>query len=280
VGQISSEDFSDLAPAMSVYHGIEAYTYLLSVATGLASQVVGETDIFGQFKEAWKNQEKTLAPELKKELSPWMQRLFEDTKEVRSLYLQNVGGSSYGSLVRKLLRDYQALDRGPTLLVGAGQLAQSVAPYLMDHQLMIANRTVEKARELSQELLSLEPTANIRVLNSFEEELQALPQAAQVIICVPADSESDQKRIEALAQSGAQVVHLGARAGECAQWFNLKGFHSLDEIFEIEKSLSSLRSLQVERAKNACHQKARLRALGGGSTSISHGWEDLAAFGS
>src|SRR4051794_35162047 len=37
-----------------VYKGQEAYRFLLQVATGLASEVVGETDIFGQIKEAWR----------------------------------------------------------------------------------------------------------------------------------------------------------------------------------------------------------------------------------
>lgn len=269
-------------PSSSIeqYQGIDAYAFLLSVTTGLASQVVGETDIFGQFKEAWKSQEINLSTEFRKGLSPWIQRLFEDTKEIRSLYLQNVGGSSYGSLLRKLLRDHQALIQGPTLLIGAGQLACSVAPYLMDHELIISNRNKERAERLAAELRVLDPTAKIRVLVDGEEELEVLSRAAQVIVCVPIESDRDQKRIEALAASQAQVVHLGAREGECQNWAVLPEFHSLDDIFKIEKSQSSLRSLQVERAKNACEQKARLRALGGGSTSIAHGWEDLAVFGS
>ncbi len=269
---------SNIANAQ-VYEGFEAYAFLISVAAGLESQVVGETDIFGQIKEAWKRQSPQMSEGFRKNLSPWMQRLFEDTKEIRSRFLQNLGGSSYGSLLRKLLKDHKSLQQDPTLLIGAGQLALSVAPYLLDHELLISNRTPERANELAFDLQEQNPVARIRVLESFEEELKALPHAAQVIVCIPLDPVADARRIRALADSRAHIVHLGMRAGEKSEWSQLAGLHSLDEIFEIEKSVTAIRSVQVERARNACREKALLRSLGGGSVSISHGWEDLAAFG-
>lgn len=276
-------DFSSAAlPESSereVFYGVDAYAFLLSVASGLESQVIGETDIFGQLKEAWKLQSLQMSASFKKELSPWMQRLFEDTKEIRSRFLQNLGGSSYGSLLRKLLKDHHSLAEDPTLLIGAGQLAHSVAPYLLDHELLISNRTPARAGELAFELQEQNPAAKIRALESFDEELKALTRAAQVVVCVPLDREQDAERIQALANSKAHIVHLGMRAGETSDWTTLPGLHSLDELFELEKSVTAIRSVQVERARSACREKSILRSLGGGSTSISHGWEDLAAFG-
>ena len=106
------------------FAGAEAYAFLLRFACGLESRLVGETEIFGQIKESWR--EFSSAPgTLSRELDSWIQRLFKDTKEVRAAQLSRLGSASYGSQVRRLLG---AATDGPTLLVGAGQLAQAVAP--------------------------------------------------------------------------------------------------------------------------------------------------------
>src|SRR2546430_2266818 len=39
---------------VDVFVGQEAYRFLLQVTTGLESAIPGETDVFGQFKEAWR----------------------------------------------------------------------------------------------------------------------------------------------------------------------------------------------------------------------------------
>src|SRR5690242_20239990 len=116
-----------VSTGLEIYQGQEAYRFLLRWAAGLKSEVLGETDIFGQIKSAWKIAEATRDPSLLG-LSSWIQRLFEDTKEIRTQYLQNLGGSSYGTLIRKWLKNRT---EGPLFLVGAGQIAQSVAPVLL-----------------------------------------------------------------------------------------------------------------------------------------------------
>src|SRR5690349_14295498 len=68
-----------------IFQGQQAYQFLLRVACGLESRVIGETDIFGQLKEAWKKYSKS-RNRLSTQLLPWIQRIFEDTKEIRSLY--------------------------------------------------------------------------------------------------------------------------------------------------------------------------------------------------
>ena len=86
------------------------------------------------------------------------------------------------------------------------------------------------------------------------------------------------RKIASLSGRGDHVIHLGLRKMVDTEWASLPGIQCLDELFQIDESLSSLRSTQVERARGACRRKALLRELGGGSTSIAHGWEDLAAF--
>jgi glutamyl-tRNA reductase len=261
-------------PGFETFFGVDAYSFLLKVATGLESQVAGETDIFGQIKDAWKKF-KSNDPLL----SQIMQKLFEDTKEIRTHYMQNLGGSSYGSLVRKLLREKGAFE-GTTLLIGAGQLAESVAPYLLDQKLFISNRTPSKAFALAATLLKQNPDAQVHPVSCFKEEMEILSSVARVIVAIPVEippTGFDAERIALLKNHPEiQVLHLGTRTGESKEWASLERFHSLDAIFEIERSQCHLRSRQVERARAACHERAKLREMG--AAFLAHGWEDLAVF--
>jgi hypothetical protein len=64
----------------------DAYAFLLRFACGLESKLVAETEIFGQIKQAWRDfSEPRLA--LARQLSPWIQQLFQDAKEIRAQYL-------------------------------------------------------------------------------------------------------------------------------------------------------------------------------------------------
>jgi len=276
---ISPLDSAAAAPGVDVFRGYEAYLFLLRFAAGLESEVQGETDIFGQIKEAWRN-EKTQNRTLNRDLESWMQRLFEDTKEIRTLYLQNVGGSSYGSLTRKIIKSCSKTDiDGPVLIVGAGKIAQSIAPLLLDHDLWLWNRTPEKLFDLFSDLSSKSKAS----VQWFEcnEEMRLWKEAKHVVVGIPLEPQQDEKRIAWFREGGnlaeRSIVHLGGRRADSGAWNSLPQFHSLDELFALEKSTGNVRSVQISKALKACEERAKLRSLGL-SLSISHGWEDLAAF--
>jgi hypothetical protein len=237
---------------------------------------VGETDVFGQLKEAWRK----AAPQLNEDTDFWIQKIFEDTKEVRSRHLQHLGGVSYGTLVRKFLKD--RVSRGPTLLVGAGQLAQSVGPFLLEQEIWIINRSLENAHALAKEL-KREYSARVRVLETAEDQAQGWTVAAQAVICVPVDEMGDEMRAglwhagNSLAHDTRTVLHLGAQKAESGPWQSLENAFFLDDIFELQKAQGEVRTLQIGHALRACEERAKLRALGN-SVSIHHGWEDLAVF--
>jgi glutamyl-tRNA reductase len=265
--------------ALERLEGADAYSFLVRFACGLESKLVAETEIFGQIKQAWRDfSERGSA--LSRRLSPWMQLLFQDAKAVRAQHLCQLGSASYGSQVRRLLGEDTA---GPILLIGAGQLAQSVAPWLAGSALWLSNRTSERAHELARELAKRTPLRPVRVIEGgAEAELAAWSEAHNVIVCVPSDPALDARRVEAWRARGpdtGQLIHLGLHADGELPWQGLSGLVSLGALFDMLRSQSELRRRALERARRACLEKALLRSLGA-SSSHPHSWEDLAAFAS
>ncbi len=108
---LSSED--------ELYSQQRAYGFLLEIVCGLHSPILGETEVFGQFKnfaQDW------LKSDPKK--APLVQKILSDAKLLRSRYLCNLGTQSYGSWIKRHLQ------AGPLHILGAGQLVQEIFPHL------------------------------------------------------------------------------------------------------------------------------------------------------
>ena len=255
----------------------EAYAFLLRFACGLESRLAGETEIFGQIKESWRAFS-AVPGVLSRQLDGWVQLLFKDTKEVRTGYLSNLGSASYGSQVRRLLGTVTA---GPTLLVGAGQLARAVAPWLETSELLLSNRTPGTARELARLVQERHPQHLCRALDgTIESELDAWSRAGDVIMCVPADPVRDAARIaawQARTGHGGRIVHLGLGESRGSAWVGIAGLTSLKALLDMLRAQSELRRVQLTGARRICAEKAALRTLGS-SSSRTRGWEDDAAF--
>jgi glutamyl-tRNA reductase len=266
--------------ALESFEAADAYAFLLRFASGLESKLVAETEIFGQIKSAWREFD-GVGSALARQLSPWVQLLFQDAKEIRAQHLSRLGSASYGSQTRRLLGD-DAIS-GATLLIGAGQLAQSIAPWLPGCELWLCNRTRERAVELARELAKREPTRPVRVIDAgLEAELSAWRSARNVVVCVPADAPRDIARVAAWRERierAGRVIHLGLGSDGAAPWTELPQLVSLGALFEMLQAQSQQRRRQFERARRACQEKALLRSLGANS-SHPHSWEDLAAFDS
>jgi hypothetical protein len=279
-------------PGGEIFCGVDAYRFLLEVTTGLQSEVKGEADVFGQFKEAWAQAQARLDQSTSSVsvLSPWILKIFEDTKEIRSLYLQHTAGSSYGSLVRRLLKSYRSEESRPTLILGAGQIAKSIAPWLVesqeDSELWIWNRTQAAIDVILEEIKVKSPAARARIIGSDSELRDALRKAGQLVLCIPPEVAEDFERVRLWSEGNADqdrerpVIHLGGLKTQCVNWSAVANFHALDDLFALQKAREDARDERIERAFEACTERARLRALPGstGSTSLPHGWKDLAVF--
>lgn len=254
--------------AKRYYEGSDAYDFLLRFACGLESEIKGETDVFGQVKTAFKELSAN-RPDLADSMKHIFLKIFEDTKEIRAQYLQGIGGNTYGALARRLMNP---TTQDQVLVIGAGDISKSVAPYFADFSLTIWNRSSGRLNELGSELAKKGHNPS---LTTDEKTLAtAVSKSSMVVIATPFGSSVEKVIAENLS-SNTKVLHLGAQAQETKTLpFTCL---SLTDLFEMEKEQGQLRQKQVRQAIQACHERALLRNLSR-SIHIAHGWEDLAVF--
>ena len=264
------------------YVGAEAYRFLLQLACGLESEIAGETEILGQIKQAWRDHE-TAQPQAAKALRPWMQRLLQDTKEIRSEYVVSLGSATYGSLVRRLLGGQLP---GPTLLIGAGQLAETVLPFLDSGEVLVWNRSRERTEAMFSRQRAAQTQGRVHLLEpTTTAEETAWRRAHDVVICIPPDAPRDAQRVQLWHQHGqpaGRVLHLGIHDANGTAWAGAPRLATLGDLFGLRDTQASQRELQLARARRACLNKAQLARLddadGSRAGSSNHGWEDLAVF--
>jgi len=139
----------------SAYHfeGDMALRHIIQVASGLDSMVLGEPQIFGQLKSAYAVASEAGA--IGSELGRLFPRAFSIAKQVRTdtAIGENPVSVAYAAvdLAGHIFSD---LSRCNALLVGAGETIELVTRHLLEAgvaRIVIANRTLGKARELAQQ---------------------------------------------------------------------------------------------------------------------------------
>jgi hypothetical protein len=271
-----------LAAGYDLHTGADAYGFLLQLACGLESEIAGETEILGQVKQAWRDCEAG-GGDLPRLLRPWMQRLLQDTKEIRSEYVVGLGSATYGSLVRRLLG---GTSHGPTLLLGAGQLAETILPFLDTGDVQVWNRSRARAEEMLARQRVTQTRGRVHLLDStVSAEEAAWRKAHDVIICIPADAERDAVRVSCWLQRSAhegRILHLGIDSAAGTPWSRIGKVATLRDLFGLRDLQATQREAMLLRARKACADKAQLARLddadGSRAGSSNHGWEDLAVF--
>jgi glutamyl-tRNA reductase len=144
----------DLAASLYVHQESRAIEHTFSVASGLDSMVLGEVQILGQLKDAYRiaQQSGSTGPILNK----LFQAAFSAAKRVRTETRIGANAVSLASATISLARRvFEDLSAHNALLVGAGDMNALTARHLMSagiKRMVIANRTLSRAQSLAGEL--------------------------------------------------------------------------------------------------------------------------------
>ena len=139
-----------------------AVQHVLRVASGLDSMVVGEPQVLGQLKRAYRTARE--AGSIGKMLNRLFQHSFKVAKDVRSnTMIGNHPVSVAYAAVRLARQIFGDLSRHTALLIGAGETIELAAKHLHDsglHKMIIANRSPERAQKLGQQYSAYAVTLN------------------------------------------------------------------------------------------------------------------------
>ena len=135
-----------------IYGGLKAFEHMCRVCCGIDSQVVGEQEIFGQFKNAY-NSAKAFKI-VGKELMIYVEKVFEITKKVRTDTKIGVNPLSVSGLSFNLVKEiFESPENKQVLVIGGGDLAKSIIKNLFEkglRSISAINRTIKEI-EISED---------------------------------------------------------------------------------------------------------------------------------
>jgi len=225
---------------------VEAYRFLLEVLCGLKSPIVGETEVFGQFKQfsqEWLKVDPARAP--------LIQKILQDVKAIRHAHLLDLGVQSYGSWIRHNLK-FERVH-----FLGAGHLVGEILPYLSKKGCAVEVHTREPGKY---------PAYNAHALTEKKFDHGAL------IVAAPMSATEIHSWLDDKVPQ--QLIDL--RDSSSADRMSFTGLtHALVDIFSaIEKTKQGLEP-RLEAAQKAIIEcSRRASALG---IVRPQGWDDLCA---
>ncbi len=139
------------ADSMFTHSDDAAIRHIFRVACGLDSMVLGETQILGQLKDAFRQAQD--ASTLQNQLGQLLQHTFAVAKKIRTDTQIGARPVSVASAAVNLADQFFAgFTKHTALLIGAGATIELLAKYLSDKdigRLFIANRSIDRARDLA-----------------------------------------------------------------------------------------------------------------------------------
>jgi glutamyl-tRNA reductase len=152
--RLLTQSTRDFRPLVYVREDADALRHLFSVASGLDSMVIGETEITGQVKHAYETaQTARLTGGV---LNRSFQKAMQTVKEIRSSTGIGRGATSVGSvaveLAEKIFRG--SLAEKTVIIIGAGKMGEACVRHLAKKgakSILVSNRSYDRAVALAGE---------------------------------------------------------------------------------------------------------------------------------
>ncbi len=152
LAEVHDLDLTDIEPCFYEFADADVSLHLFGVSSGIDSLVIGESEILGQVRRALETAQQTGSARLL--INEVFQRALKIGKRARTETDIGRGRLSVSTAAVELAGQiFDRLEDRDVLLLGAGEMAELTAQYLVDsgiHQLVVANRTHGRAVELAR----------------------------------------------------------------------------------------------------------------------------------
>ncbi|EMO61518.1 glutamyl-tRNAGlu reductase, N-terminal-like domain protein [Leptospira borgpetersenii serovar Pomona str. 200901868] len=242
---------STLPTTLEKYNGYEGYRFMLEVVSGLHSRLLGETEVLAQFRDKFKNSSLPSSA-FGEYLAKFRDSLIQDSRSIRSRYLQNIGEQSYGGLANKYLKDQSSVS-----LLGTGQLAEKILPWLKNRNVTLVGRNEERLLELSKKF-----DVSVKLLIDWKPSREAIVIAAPLNLSFHLNSITN-----GVVVVDFREIPLEEKWPDTIQYVSFA--EMLDSLRETEE-----RALQIrERIGPALNELVEEREFE--TRQFIFGWEDL-----
>ena len=150
---LSEKEYKSFAKHLYIHEEEDAIEHLFKVVAGLDSMVIGESEVLGQVKTAYK-----IALD-NKSIDGKLKRLFEYSFSVAKNIRTNtdIGGNAISFMYTSILlikKIFSTVEEKKCLLIGAGEMTELALKYLKSNNvndITICNRKEEKGKKLALE---------------------------------------------------------------------------------------------------------------------------------
>ena len=150
---LSEKEYKSFAQHLYIHQDEDAIEHLFKVVAGLDSMVIGESEVLGQVKTAYK-----IALD-NKSIDGKLKRLFEYSFSVAKNIRTNtdIGGNAISFMYTSILlikKIFSTVEEKKCLLIGAGEMTELALKYLKSNNvndITICNRKEEKGKKLALE---------------------------------------------------------------------------------------------------------------------------------
>lgn len=258
LGEVTGSEASTFVEYAYDHRDAAVVEHLFEVAAGLNSQLVGETEIFGQLKNAY--EEACERGTVGRLLHRLLQKSFQAGKWARTHTAIGQGHVSLGNIAVELAeRVFGSLRTANALVVGTGQIGKDVAKALRSRglsELSVTSRRLENAVALAEEVGG----AHL----AFDRWHRALERADVAIFATSAPNAllTTEEASAIMSVRGGDPLFLidlavprdiEAGVGELESVF----LYNLEDLSEIANANRITRESEVEKCRAALKERAQ-----------------------